>query len=150
MVFRPAASRDFTMAGPTPGSRPTGRGARKLCASAAPITEKPRGLSRSEAILARNLLGARPMETVSPVCASMRAWALARVTAGGAPCRRSVPDRSIQASSSDRGWTSGVSSASRPMMVLLSVLYLAKSGLITTACGQAARALNIGMAERTP
>ena len=35
-------------------------------------------------------------------------------------------------------------------MRLLSALYLAKSGLITTASGQAAIALNIGMAERTP
>jgi hypothetical protein len=35
-------------------------------------------------------------------------------------------------------------------MVRLAALYLAKSGLMTTASGQALSALNIGMAERTP
>ena len=36
------------------------------------------------------------------------------------------------------------------MIRRLSVRYLVKSGLITTAWGQAFSALNIGMAERTP
>ena len=44
------------MAVPTPHRRPTGLPARKARASDRPITAKPRGLSRSEAILARNLL----------------------------------------------------------------------------------------------
>ena len=137
------------MAGPTPGRIPTGFGARKACASD-PITENPRGLSRSEATLARNLFAASPIETVTPVSASMRACNFARVTAGGAPCRRSVPDMSIQASSSDRFWISGVNSPAMPRMRLLSARYLAKSGEITTASGQSASALNIGIAERTP
>jgi hypothetical protein len=89
--------------------------ARKALASAAPITEKPRGLSSSEAILARNLLGARPIETVRPISASISACSRASIWAGVAPCRRSVPDRSIQASSSDSGWISGVSLSSLPM-----------------------------------
>jgi hypothetical protein len=40
---------------PTPQISVTGWAARKLRASAWPMTEKPRGLLRSEAILARNL-----------------------------------------------------------------------------------------------
>ena len=39
----------------------------------APMTEKPRGLSISDAILARKRLGARPMETVIPTSSSIRA-----------------------------------------------------------------------------
>ncbi len=138
------------MAGPTPGRMPTGLGARKACASAPPITEKPRGLSRSEAILARNLLADSPMDTVRPVSVSIRACSLASVTAGGALCSRSVPARSIQASSKDRFWISGVSSPAMPRMRLLSARYLVKSGLMTTASGQSFSALNIGIAERTP
>ncbi len=41
---------------PTPHNRRTGLSLRKPRASARPMTAKPRGLSRSEAILARNLL----------------------------------------------------------------------------------------------
>ena len=36
------------------------------------------------------------------------------------------------------------------MMMRLAALYLAKSGRTITASGQSLRALNIGMAERTP
>ena len=46
-------------------------GAQEVARLAAPITEKPRGLSRSEAILARNLLAPRPIETVMPISASI-------------------------------------------------------------------------------
>ena len=57
---------------PTPQIRPTGLDARKVVASASPITEKPRGFSKSEAILARNLLKERPIDTVMPISFSMR------------------------------------------------------------------------------
>ncbi len=36
------------------------------------------------------------------------------------------------------------------MIRRLSARYLAKSGLMTVACGQSRSAWNIGMAERTP
>jgi hypothetical protein len=146
----PAFCRLSPIAGPTPGNSRTDFVARKPCASAAPITEKPRGLSRSEAILARTLLGARPMETVMPTSASISAWTLASARAGQPLLIRSVPDRSSQASSSDRGWTRGVSRSSLAMIRRLSRMYLVKSGLSTTASGQAFSAVNIGMAERTP
>ena len=61
-----------------------------------------------------------------------------------------MPDRSIQASSRDRVWTSGVRRPTAPKMASLAATYLLKSGLMTTASGQAFNALNIGMAEWTP
>ena len=56
---------------------------RQLLASVAPMTEKPRGLSSSEAILARKRLGARPMETVRPVSSSIHFCSLISWKAGG-------------------------------------------------------------------
>ena len=56
MVRMPSSASRACIALPTPQIRPTGLSARKAMASAPPITEKPRGLSRSEATLARNLL----------------------------------------------------------------------------------------------
>lgn len=61
-----------------------------------------------------------------------------------------MSDRSMNASSMESGSTSGVRSSviartSRPMAA-----YSFMSGLMTTASGQAFRALNMGMAERTP
>jgi hypothetical protein len=95
-------------------------------------------------------LGARPIETVMPTSASISRWTRASITAGGAPCRRSVPERSIQASSSDSGCTRGVRASSLAMIRPLSCLYLAKLGLMTTASGHSFSALYIGMAERGP
>ena len=51
-----ARQRRAAIALPTPQMMRTGCAARNGTASASPITAKPRGLSRSEAILARNLL----------------------------------------------------------------------------------------------
>ena len=87
---------------------------------------------------------------VSPVSSSIRFCIRAKTSAGKPWLIRSVPERSSQASSSERGCTRGVRVCSRPMIRLLSKVYLLKSGLITTACGQALRALNMGIAERTP
>ena len=61
-----SASRS-AMAGPTPQMARTDRRARNAAASSRPITEKPSGLSSSDAILARNLLKLRPAETVTPM-----------------------------------------------------------------------------------
>ena len=101
------------VAGPTPQISAIGFGPRKSRVSARPITAKPRGLSRSEAILARNLLWLSPTETVRPRSRSISAWSRAIRSAGGAPCSRSVPVRSRKASSSDSGSTSGVSASIR-------------------------------------
>ena len=138
------------MAGPTPGSTETGCGASQAAASPAPITAKPRGLSRSAASLAISRFAASPIETVTPTSRSTASAKRASTTAGGAPCNASVPARSSTASSMDSGCTSGVSASIRARMRRPSISYFAISGLITTASGQAASALNIGIALRTP
>ena len=51
------------------------------------------------------------MEPVSPNSARIRLISRASITAGGAPCRRVVPERSRNASSSDKGSMAGVSSS---------------------------------------
>ncbi|MGY4469219.1 hypothetical protein ACVWWK_004928 [Bradyrhizobium sp. LB9.1b] len=100
--------------------------------------------------MARNLLQERPTETLMPMSRSMLRANCASTFAGIMPCTRSVPERSRKASSIESGSTSGVSACmawrtSRPTRT-----YLAMSGPITVACGQASNALYIGMAERTP
>ncbi|CFW89275.1 Uncharacterised protein [Bordetella pertussis] len=57
---------------PTPGTLRTGKGCRKSSTREGLITNRPSGLFQSEAILARNLLGATPAEAVRPV--SSRIW----------------------------------------------------------------------------
>ena len=146
----PSAASRACVVLPTPQIRPTGFEARKVVASASPITEKPRGFSRSEAILARNLLKERPIETVMPISVSMRLCRRASAKAGGPWCRRSVPAMSMNASSIDNGSTSGVSDCISVRTSRPTRLYFSKSGRITTASGQASSALNMGMAERTP
>ena len=97
---------------PTPQMNVTGCGARKARASARPSTAKPRGLSRSEAILARNLLEESPIDTVMPISVFDAAGkSRQRILPASCACRRSVPDRSRNASSIDSGSTSGVSAS---------------------------------------
>ena len=114
------------------------------------MTAKPLGLSRSDAILARNLLYESPTETLSPNSASTRRENRIRVMAGLAWCRRSVPLRSRKASSIETGSTMGVSSNMSWRTWRPTAEYFSMLGLITTASGQAASALNMGIAERTP
>ena len=73
---------------PTPWILRTERGARNDLASALPMTEKPFGLSSSEASLARNLLQESPIETVMPssLC-TRRAISASASAAGGASVR---------------------------------------------------------------
>ena len=71
--------------------------------------------------------------------------------AGDMPCRRAVPDKSMNASSIDTGSTSGVEvEHQRAHLRGRRAAYFAMSGRTTLACGQSRRASNIGMAERTP
>ena len=111
IVRIPAASSAPCVAVPTPQMIRTGLGVRKACVSACPITENPRGLSRSDAILAKNLLWLSPTDPDSPSSTSIRRIMRAISTAGGAPCSRAVPVRSMNASSSDRGSIAGVNSS---------------------------------------
>ncbi len=80
----------------------------------------------------------------------MRRASAARSWAGTAPCTASVPLRSRNASSIDSGSTSGVRRRISALTARPTSRYFAMSGRITTASGQAASALNIGIAERTP
>ncbi len=82
----PCAASRRARAGPTPGSSRTGSVASSVAASAAPITAKPRGLSRPAAIFAISRLAASPMDTVTPTVASTSRANRASTTAGGAPC----------------------------------------------------------------
>jgi hypothetical protein len=122
--------------------------AQEVRVSAFPITEKPRGLSRSEATLARNLLCDSPTEPVMPSSVSIR-------RAGGRASRRAgavqapVPVRSRNASSSDSGSMRGQVLHHRADLPRdLGVAVHARR--TTTASGQSFSAWNIGMAERTP
>jgi len=130
------------------GSR-TGSGASSAAASA-PMTAKPRGLSRPAAILAISRFAARPMETVTPTSRSTSRAKAASTTAGGARCSACVPARSSTASSMLIGSISGVRRSIIARICRPASAYFSKRGRTTTASGQAASALNIGMAERTP
>ena len=133
MVRKPRCSSRSWVAGPTPKMNPTGLSASIARASSWSSAAKPRGLSRSEAILARNLLQDRPTETVMPMSRSTSRAKRASTFAGIMPWTRWVPDRSRNASSIDSGSTSGVSACmawrtSRPTRT-----YFAMSGGITVA-----------------
>ena len=104
----------------------------------------------SEAILARNLLCDSPTDTVTPISVSTVLAKRASTTAGGARCSAAVPPRSRKASSIDRGCTSGVSRSISARICRLTPTYFCMFGGSTTACGQSLRAVNIGIAERTP
>ena len=137
-------------AGPTPGIRRTGSGARNARVSARPMTENPRGLSRSEASLASSLLWLSPIDTVTPSSRSTRRANPASSSAALAPADSAAAARSRYASSIDTGCTRSQSSSIAARTSAPAARYFAMSGASTTASGQAASALNIGMAEPTP
>ena len=95
---------------PTPQIRPILFGAKNSSILSLPITENPRGLSRSEASLARYLLYERPIDAEIFSSDSIRCTNLAIDKAGGSPCNFSVPFKSIKASSKDNGSIDGESS----------------------------------------
>ena len=80
-VFIPIFARRLVRDGPTPLIFRTGSGAKIEVDSLLPIIEKPLGLSKSEASLAKNLLEASPIDAVIPKVFSrlfarfIRAWA---------------------------------------------------------------------------
>ena len=116
-MAKPSLLRVLPKTGPTPGRMrtgpgPAGPGHRPL--------RSPRSRAAcpvSDAILARNRLGARPMETrQAGLRLDPRSGAGSAAGRAAPPFSRSVPARSIQASSSDRVWISGVSSPTKPKM----------------------------------
>jgi len=100
--------------------------------------------------LARNLLQESPIDTVIPISRSTRAAKPASALAPDIPCSRSVPNKSMNASSIETGSTSGVRSRMRERTSCPARAYFSMSGRTTVACGHNRRASNIGMAERTP
>ena len=138
------------VAAPTPLIFDTGSFATNALPSAAPMTENPRGFCNSDASFARNLLGASPIETVMPTSRSTRAAMMLRASAAGDASVRQLSVRSRYASSIETGSKTEVAPRKIARISLLTRLYLAMSGGITTASGQASNALNIGIAERTP
>ena len=151
MVRKPARRSFSWVAGPTPKMKPTGLSASIARASASSITAKPRGLSRSEAILARNLLAARPdRDGDADLALDLAPAAGPASPPASAPCSRSVPARSSQASSSESVCTSGVSAR-----MLGADARPTRRGIWRSPGGSHRfrahfRALNIGIAERTP
>ena len=69
----------------------------------------PFGFAFVDATLATNLFGATPTEQVIDCSASTRARIIAAISRGR-PSRRTAPDTSRNASSSDNGSTAGVMS----------------------------------------
>ena len=91
--------------------------------------------------LGEELVGRSPIETVMPMSSSTRLAKRASARAGLMRCSRSVPVRSMKASSIESGSTCGVSSSiswrtSRPTRT-----YFAMLGVITVACGQSLQRL---------
>ena len=84
---KPRCDSRSAVAGPTPKMKPTGRVASIARASSWSSTAKPRGLSRSEAILARNLLQDSPTDTVMPI---------SRSTCRGEPRQHLGGDHAVQ------------------------------------------------------
>ncbi len=96
--------------GPTPQSRPTGSGARNAAPSSAATSRWPSGFARSDAIFAMNFTDAIPADAGSPTSSAMRRRRLIAISAA-LPNSDCEAVTSRNASSSDSGSTSGVTSA---------------------------------------
>ena len=105
----PRASSASAAFGPTPHNVRTGSPARKTCVSGSLTISSPSGLERVEAIFATCFVAATPTLQTRPVSARTRARSI-RAISPGEPQRRRAPDTSRNASSIDRGSTSGVTS----------------------------------------
>ena len=104
---------------------------------------------RVEASLATNFVEAMPTEQVMP-CSSCTRARSSRPISTGRPRRRTAPETSRNASSSESGSTCGVMLANSAMTPALTRLYLRWSGGTTTSCGHSRRARPIGIAEWMP
>jgi hypothetical protein len=86
--------RIFSVALPTPGILRTGSGTRKSSTWCGRMTKQPSGFFQSEAILARNLLGATPADAVRRVSSRIsRRMVCAVSVAVGIPVSSSVTSR---------------------------------------------------------
>ena len=92
---------------PIPHILETGSGSRIRCLLSSVIMTKQSGLSKSEASLARNLLGASPTEAVRSVCSLISAFIFLPIVSAD-PNSLMQPVTSRNASSILIGSTSGV------------------------------------------
>ena len=74
MVRNPICWRRASVFGPTPHSREMGSGSRKARSCPGATVTQPSGFPRSEPTLARNLLGASPIEATSPSSERIRVF----------------------------------------------------------------------------
>ena len=107
------ASRRAWVAWPMPLMARTSSGARNARSQPGGTTVRPRGFSRSDAILATVLPVPRPMEHVIP-SSRTRAWTRVQISTGLSREKRPGVT-SKKASSTDTCSTSGVSSSSSPI-----------------------------------
>ena len=148
MVRNPMDRSRDSVTAPTPQSRESGRGARKLAVSPGGTTTRPSGLPRSLAIFATNLTGAIPTETTRSVSCRIRALSR-RPTSSGVDARRARIDAvtSMKASSSESGSTSGENSSKMARILRDSAAYFPMSPRRKIASGQRRLASIAGMAE---
>jgi hypothetical protein len=95
------------------------------------------------------LFSAMPTEQV--ICCCSATWCRIRFPmVTGEPSSLVAPETSRNASSSDSGWTSGVTEAKIAMTSFDTAPYSRCRGGMTVACGQSRLARDIGIADRTP
>ena len=141
------------VAGPTPGITVTCIGARNSASVPAGTTTTPSGLSRSLAIFAISFDVPAPTDAVRPPdtfrIAAFRSLAIASTSSTVSP-DSPLAARSMNASSSDSGSTSGDSARISAITAWLLRRYTSKRGLRYAACGHRDRASAVDIAERTP
>ncbi len=115
MVRMPRSCNRFSVTLPTPQIFETGNGASISTLFASVMTVSPSGLFKSDASLAKNLLGATPTEAVSPVWAWISALMLFAIVRAS-PNFLVAPVTSRNASSTETGCTNGVNV---PRMVII-------------------------------
>ena len=117
--------------------------------SASATIRSPSGFEMVEAILATCLVAATPTLHVSPV-RSLTRIRRSRAILPGLPHSRRAPRTSRNASSIDRGSTSGVISSKIAMTWRDISVYREYGGFTTIAFGHRRRAIATGIADFTP
>ena len=140
-VWMPSSFSTASVALPTPGIFPTGSGIRNASTCDGLITKSPSGFFQSDAIFARNLLGATPADAVRSVSSRISRRIILPVSvAVGSPVSSCVTSRN--ASSSESNSTSGVWRRKMSPIWRDTARYRSKSGGTKTPSGQSCCARN--------
>ncbi len=131
---------------PMPHILLTGSGFKKSLTLSDCTTVNPSGLSISEAIFATNLHGATPAETVKPVSFKTTCLIFFAISTG-VPKRCAEPVTSKNASSMDKGSTSGVNRRNILKILFETSWYLDNLTGIKIPFGQRSMAFATGRAE---